>query len=58
MSDEAVPSVDLGQLEALVKRLEQAADALATSEGKLVRTLEAMRDRDRAAAFDAWRRGQ
>lgn len=58
MSDEAAPSVDLGRLEGLVERLEQAAIALAASEGKLARTLEAMRDRDRAAAFDAWRRGQ
>ncbi|MCH6470609.1 MULTISPECIES: hypothetical protein [Sinomonas] len=58
MSEEAVPSVDLGRLEGLVERLEEAAVALAASEGKLVRTLEAMRERDRAAAFDAWRRGQ
>lgn len=58
MSEEAVPAVDLGRLEGLVDRLERAAAAIADSEGKLVRTLEAMRDRDRAAAFDAWRRGQ
>ncbi|WP_334170466.1 hypothetical protein [Sinomonas sp.] len=58
MSDEAAPSVDLSRLESLVERLEDAAVALAASEGKLVRTLEAMRERDRAAAFDAWRRGQ
>ena len=48
----------LDRLEMLVERLERAALMIAESDESLTRTAEAMRDRDRAAAFDAWRRGQ
>ena len=54
MSDDQV----LERLEILVGRLEQAASTIAQSEERLARTMEALRDRDRTAAFDAWRRGQ
>jgi HPt (histidine-containing phosphotransfer) domain-containing protein len=58
MDHEGVSPIDLERFEQLAQRLEQAAEAIASSEEKLTRTLAAMRDRDRAAAFDAWRRNQ
>ncbi|WP_171042482.1 hypothetical protein [Sinomonas gamaensis] len=58
MDHEGVSRIDLERFEQLAQRLEQAAEAIASSEEKLTRTLAAMRDRDRAAAFDAWRRNQ
>lgn len=58
MTEKEVPSVDLDRFERLVERLEQAGSAIADSEDRLGRALQAMRERDRAAAFDAWRRGQ
>jgi hypothetical protein len=58
MDHEGVSPIDLERFEQLAERLEQAAEAIASSEAKLTRTLAAMRDRDRAAAFDAWRRNQ
>lgn len=58
MDHEGVAPIDLERFEQLAERLEQAAEAIASSEEKLTRTLAAIRDRDRAAAFDAWRRNQ
>jgi HPt (histidine-containing phosphotransfer) domain-containing protein len=58
MDHEGVSPIDLERFEQLAERLEQAAEAIRSSEEKLTRTLAAMRDRDRAAAFDAWRRNQ
>ncbi|HKU11670.1 hypothetical protein [Sinomonas sp.] len=58
MDHEGVSPIDLERFEQLAERLEQAAEAIASSEEKLTRTLAAIRDRDRAAAFDAWRRNQ
>lgn len=58
MDHEGVAPIDLERFEQLAERLEEAAEAIALSEEKLTRTLAAMRERDRAAAFDAWRRHQ
>jgi sarcosine oxidase gamma subunit len=58
MDQEGTSPIDLERLQQLAERLEQAAAAITSSEARLTRVMEAMRERDRAAAFDAWRRGQ
>ena len=58
MTENEVPSVDLDRLERLVERLESAGASLADSEDRLARAVQGMKERDRALAFDAWRRGQ
>ncbi|WP_415855733.1 hypothetical protein [Sinomonas sp. G460-2] len=58
MTENEVPSVDLDRLERLVERFERAGASLADSEDRLARAVQVMKERDRAQAFDAWRRGQ
>jgi hypothetical protein len=58
MDHEGVAPIDLERFEQLAERLEEAAQAIALSEERLTQTLALMRERDRAAAFDAWRRHQ
>ncbi|MDP9884270.1 hypothetical protein J2W21_001780 [Sinomonas atrocyanea] len=48
----------LDRLESLIGRLERAASMIAESEKRFSQNAEAMRERDRAAALDAWRRGR